>query len=97
MTRPVNERCLGADLATVRMPDADRARASTKRALLIGMLERAEGASIAEIGQRLGWLPHPVRAAITGLRHIGRDVTRSRDATGKSVYRVAPVEAASDP
>ena len=39
-----------------------------------------EGASVAEIGQRLGWLPHRVRAAITGLRHAGREVTRSRDA-----------------
>src|SRR5262249_36968478 len=48
---------------------AARPPASTKRALLIGMLERAEGASVAEIGQRLGWLPHTVRAAITGLRH----------------------------
>ena len=46
------------------------------------MLERPEGASVAEIGQRLGWLPHTVRAAITGLRHAGREVTRSKDADG---------------
>jgi len=32
------------------------------------MLERDKGASVAEIGQRLGWLPHTVRAAITGLK-----------------------------
>ena len=37
----------------------DRPPASTKRAMLIGMLERAEGASVTEIGQRLGWLPIP--------------------------------------
>src|ERR1700730_12111255 len=46
----------GVNLAMARMPDADRPRASTKRAVLIGMLERPEGASVAEIGQRLGWL-----------------------------------------
>jgi hypothetical protein len=86
----------GADLATARTPDADRPRASTKRAVLIGMLERPEGASVAEIGQRLGWLPHTVRAAITGLRHAGREVTRSKDATGQSVYRLARVETAPD-
>jgi hypothetical protein len=86
----------GADLATAHVPNADRPRASTKRALLIGMLERPEGASVAEIGQRLGWLPHTVRAAITGLRHAGREVTRSKDATGQSVYRLAPVETAPD-
>ncbi len=86
---PISE---GADLATARMPDADRPRASTKRAVLIGMLERPEGASVAELGRRLGWLPHTVRAAITGLRHAGHDVTRSKDAEGRSVYRLAPPE-----
>ena len=83
---PISE---GADLATANAPSADRPLASTKRALLIGMLERPEGASVAEIGQRLGWLPHTVRAAITGLRHAGREVTRSKDAEGQSVYRLA--------
>lgn len=71
---------------------ADRPPASSKRALLIGMLERAEGASVAEIGQRLGWLPHTVRAAITGLRHAGREVTRSKNESGQTVYRLVPVE-----
>ena len=85
-----------ADLATANVPSADRPRASTKRAMLIGMLERPQGASVAEIGQRLGWLPHTVRAAITGLRHAGREVTRSKDATGQSVYRLAVVETAPD-
>src|SRR5712671_2317961 len=92
-SEPISE---GADLATARMPDADRPRASTKRAVLIGMLERPEGASVAELGRRLGWLPHTVRAAITGLRHAGHDVTRSKDAEGQSVYRLAPLETAPD-
>src|SRR5713101_6578716 len=88
-SEPISE---GADLATARMPDADRPRASTKRAVLIGMLERPEGASVAELGQRLGWLPHTVRAAMTGLRHAGREVTRSKDGDGQSVYRLARPE-----
>ena len=70
----------------------DRPPASTKRAMLIGMLERAEGASVTEIGQRLGWLPHTVRAAITGLRHAGREVARGKDQSGQSVYRLVRVE-----
>jgi hypothetical protein len=86
----------GVELATATEPGADRPRASTKRALLIGMLERPEGASVAELGQRLGWLPHTVRAAFTGLRHAGREVTRSKDAAGGSVYRLARVETAPD-
>jgi hypothetical protein len=80
----------GGNLAMARMPDADRPRASTKRAVLIGMLERPEGASVAEIGQRLGWLPHTVRAAFTGLRHAGREVTRSKDAEGREALSRLP-------
>ena len=86
----------GADLAIAKVPGADRPPASTKRAALIGMLERPEGASIAELGQRLGWLPHTVRAAMTGLRHAGREVMRSKDGTGQSVYRLALVDTAPD-
>ena len=78
------------------VPGADRPRASTKRAVLIGMLERPEGASVAELGQRLGWLPHTVRAAITGLHHTGREVTRSKNTTGQSVYRLVLVETTPD-
>jgi len=64
--------------------------------VLIGMLERPEGASVAELGQRLGWLPHTVRAAITGLHHTGREVTRSKNTTGQSVYRLVLVETTPD-
>ena len=84
------------DLATADVAGEKRPRASTKRAQLIGMLERPEGASVAEIGQRLGWLPHTVRAAFTGLRHAGREVTRSKDTAGRSVYRLARVETAPE-
>jgi hypothetical protein len=33
---------------------------------------------------------------MTGLRHAGREVTRSKDAAGQSVYRLALVETAPD-
>ena len=92
-SKPVAE---PADLATASASGGEQPPASTKRAQLIGMLERAEGASIAEIGQRFGWLPHTVRAAITGLRKAGREVTRSKDADDQSVYRLAPVKPAGE-
>ena len=85
-------RSKGADTAPVSASSPDLPRARTKRAMLISMLERAQGASVAEIGHRLGWLPHTVRAAITGLRHAGRDVTRRKNESGQTVYRLAPVE-----
>jgi len=82
--------CGGAQAAGV--PSADPPRASTKRAMLIAMMERTQGAGVAEIGQRLGWLPHTVRVAITGLRHARREVTRSKNDSGHTVYRLAPIE-----
>jgi biotin operon repressor len=68
------------DLGAGSGSGAEQPPASTKRAKLIAMLERREGASVAEIGQRLGWLPHTVWAAITGLRKAGRAVTRNKEA-----------------
>jgi hypothetical protein len=85
----------GTDLRAAPVSGADQPPASTKRAKLIAMVERPEGASVAEIGQRLGWLPHTVRAAITGLRKAGREVSRSKDADNRSVYRLAPLEPAN--
>jgi Protein of unknown function (DUF3489) len=92
-SQPTAER---AALATASASGGEQPPASSKRARLIGMLERPEGASVAEIGQRLGWLPHTVRAAITGLRKAGREVTRCKDADDRSVYRLAPVKTAGE-
>lgn len=83
------------NVAAGRVRGADQPPAGTKRAKLIMKLERPEGASVAEIGQRLGWLPHTVRAAITGLRQTGRAVTRSKDADDRSVYRLGLIDPAS--
>ena len=92
-SKPTAER---ADLGTAGASGGAPPPASTKRAKLIAMLERAEGASVTEIGQRLGWLPHTVRAAMTGLRKAGREVTRSKDASDRSVYRLVTLKAAGE-
>jgi DNA-binding MarR family transcriptional regulator len=92
-SKPTAER---ADLATASASGGAQPKASTKRAMLIAMLERPEGASVAEIGQRLGWLPHTVQAAITGLRKAGREVSRGKDANDRSVYRLARIHTAGD-
>ena len=91
-SKPTAERA--ALTASVR--GADQPPVITKRAQLISLLERPDGATVAEIGQQLGWLPHTVRAAITGLRKAGREVTRCRDADDRPVYRLAPVGTAGE-
>lgn len=51
--------------------------------------------SIADLGGLLGWQPHTVRAALSGLRKKGYQISSTKDAAGVAVYRVM-VEAIDD-
>ena len=62
-------------------------RGGTKRALLIEMLSRAEGAAIGEMVEAMGWLPHTIRAALTGLRRRGFGIEHCRTG-GTTTYRI---------
>ncbi len=64
------------------------ARQGTKQALLIDLLRRKKGATIEAIVEKLGWLPHTVRAALTRLRQQGFRIERVRE-DGVSRYRIA--------
>lgn len=48
--------------------------ATTKRDLVLALLRRADGASLATISEATGWLPHSARAALTGLRKKGHAI-----------------------
>jgi hypothetical protein len=53
---------------------------------ILTLVRRPEGARIAELQKATGWQPHSVRAALTGLRKRGIDVTRSKEGDA-TVYR----------
>jgi len=62
---------------------------TTKKDQLIRMLDRKGGADIATISEKLGWLPHTTRAALTGLRKAGYDIASERIAGARaSRYRI---------
>jgi hypothetical protein len=63
------------------------ARAPSKIASVIALLERPEGSTLAEMVEATGWLPHTTRAALTGLKKKGRTITKDKrdDAT---CYRI---------
>ncbi|MCH9020572.1 MAG: DUF3489 domain-containing protein [Proteobacteria bacterium] len=61
----------------------------TKIETIFKLLRRSNGASIAQLQKATGWKPHSVRAALTGLRKKGHEVTRGKDAKGVTVYAVA--------
>ena len=64
----------------------------TKQSLVLDLLQRDGGASLAEIVEATGWLPHTARAALTGLRKKGNAIERTSIA-GESRYQIAVVAA----
>ncbi len=72
-------------------------RGGTKIARVIELLQRGDGATLAELVAATGWLPHTTRAALTGLRKRGYAVgiDRTDEARG-SVHRIAPTERSDD-
>lgn len=65
-------------------------RSGSKKALVISLLTREEGATLEELMGSTGWLPHTTRAALTGIRHSGHTLEKSRNTDGKAVYRIKP-------
>lgn len=78
--------------ATTPAPEGQVAAAApslrvTKSATVLSLLQREDGATLAELIDATGWLPHTTRAALTGLRKKGHTIERgSRD--GVTFYRV---------
>ena len=67
------------------------ARAGTKTARLIALLNRKEGATIGDLTKAMSWQPHSVRGAISGTlkKKLGLAVT-SENVEGRGrVYRIA--------
>ena len=64
------------------------ARGPTKQAFIIGLLQRPEGATLADLMAATGWLAHTTRAALTRLRQAGHLLEKTTGETG-AVYRIA--------
>jgi hypothetical protein len=73
-------------VSKVRSPAAP-AR-SSKKAVIVSLLERPHGAALSDLTGATGWQVHSVRAALTGLRKEGREVVRSKDESGVTHYRL---------
>ena len=59
----------------------------TKVGVILNLLQRPAGASIAALTKATGWQPHSVRAALTGLRKKGLEVRGDKNSIGVTVYR----------
>jgi len=69
---------------------AIRTREHSKQATIIGMLQRAEGATIAQICEATGWQAHTVRGTFAGAfkKKLGLTITSAKPQGGERSYRV---------
>lgn len=74
----------GAELAAVPAP----AKRQSKADLVLGLLQRGEGATIEQLVAATGWLPHTTRAALTGLKKKGHSVSSEKLEGHGRIYRV---------
>lgn len=76
------------ETATTAKP---RTRHNSKQAQVIAMLKRPEGATIDQICEATQWQAHTVRGTFAGAfkKKLGLEITSTKDAGGKRIYRVA--------
>ncbi|MCC5993922.1 MAG: DUF3489 domain-containing protein [Rhodobacteraceae bacterium] len=74
----------------IAVPKPIAIRAGTKQAQIIALLQRPEGASIAEIVDVTGWMPHSARGLISGglKKKLGLQITSVKEQGRGSVYRI---------
>lgn len=69
-----------------------RTRADSKQALVICLLQRPEGATIAQLMEATQWQQHTVRGTLAGTlkKRLGLTISSSKEAGGQRVYRIEP-------
>lgn len=69
----------------------DGARSGTKQAILIDLLKRPDGATVAQMSAKTGWQAHSVRGAISGTlkKKLGLPVVSETVEGRGRVYRIA--------
>jgi hypothetical protein len=70
---------------------APAARDGSKKAIVLGLLQRAEGASLKEIMAATDWMSHSVRGFISGSlgKKMGLKIESAKRADGERAYQLA--------
>ncbi len=63
---------------------------TSKRDQVAALLVRDQGATIAQMQEATGWLPHTVRAALTGLKKLGFVIDSDKVDGLRTYQAVAP-------
>lgn len=68
-------------------------KSESKKDRVIALLRRDGGASLDEITEATGWLPHTARAMLTGLRKTGLTIEKQK-VNGTTRYSLAAEQSA---
>ena len=85
---PVQSRQTRRNKDVTPTPPVITAPPPTRKATLMTLLSRPEGAALSELIAATAWQTHSVRAALTHFRLAGFTVNRTRDETGAPRYHM---------
>ena len=71
-------------------PVSGAASHPNKKALVLTLLARDEGATLAELIEATGWLPHTTRAALSRIRSGGQPLAKATRPDATTAYRILP-------
>jgi hypothetical protein len=68
-----------------------QSRTGSKTAIVLELLRRKEGATLAEIAKATGWQNHSIRGFISGqvAKKLGLKVESTKSEVGERTYRIA--------
>ena len=72
------------------MNESPEARQGSKKAEVLDLMRRKQGATLAEIMEQTGWQPHTVRGFVSGTlnKKMGLEVESFRNADKERAYRI---------
>src|SRR5260370_29323100 len=88
-TKPQRPVAKAASSRAPKMRSPTMSARRSKKAAIISLLQRPDGAALGDLTAATGLQVHSVRAALTGLRKAGKELARAKDAAGGTHYRLA--------
>lgn len=82
-----DEAAPSVDGAQTDQPAQQVPRSGTKAEQVLGLLRRPDGATLHELVDATGWLPHTTRAALTGMRKKGHGIAKTKRGE-QTCYRI---------
>lgn len=78
-----------------KQPPASLPQRQTKASLVMSLLGGEGGATLGELCEVTGWLPHTARAFLSGLRKQGKSLDKTKRDDGITAYQLMRPEGAA--